>query len=49
VGVAGFEAYPELRVDLGPVDLGLALAVPLVTVAPFLLLRRRGRRGGRDG
>jgi energy-coupling factor transport system permease protein len=48
-GLAGFEAYPELRAGLGPADLGLALAVPLAALAPFLALQRRARRGGGDG
>ena len=47
-GLAGFEAYPLLRADLGLIDAGFALAVAALALAPFagaaLGLRRvRGR------
>lgn len=34
-GLAGFEAYPRLRVDAGPAELLLATALVLVALAPF--------------
>ena len=43
VGVGGFEAYPAISVDADPATLTLALALPVLAVAP--LLGTGGRRG----
>lgn len=39
-GVAGFSAYPLVHVDTGPAVFALALAIPVVALAPFI--DRRG-------
>lgn len=35
-----FTPYPELRIGLAPLDIALALSLPLVAVAPWLVPRR---------
>ena len=41
-GVAGFEAYPRVEVDIDAATLGLAAAVGLLPLVPFALERVRG-------
>jgi energy-coupling factor transport system permease protein len=43
-GVAEFDPYPELALDVGPATLALAAALPVVAALPFA---RRGRMRGR--
>ena len=43
-GVAGFEAYPRVEVDIDAATLGLAAAVGLLPLVPFALERVRGTR-----
>jgi energy-coupling factor transport system permease protein len=45
-GAAGFEPYPSLRAELGVAEVGLALGLAALMLAPFCatLLRRAGRR-----
>jgi energy-coupling factor transport system permease protein len=40
-GIAGFEPYPLVHLDIGPADLAFAGTLPLLAVAPFEAGRRR--------
>ena len=42
-----FTPYPELRLDLAPLDVALALSLPLVALGPWLVPRRWKRRRSR--
>lgn len=45
-GSTGFDAYPRIAIDLGPATIGLALAIPVVMLAPLLAAWRRRRTAG---
>lgn len=40
-GIAAFDPYPLLRADRGPAEAALALILPALTLAPFMLAARR--------
>ena len=42
-GAARFEPYPRLAVDADPATVALALSLPLLAAAPFVLARTRSR------
>ena len=42
-GVGGFDAYPTIALDLDPLTLGFAVALPLLALAPFCAPRELGR------
>jgi energy-coupling factor transport system permease protein len=44
-GLAGFDAYPRLRLDAGPAPIGLALALPALATIPFAADAWSTRRG----
>jgi len=48
VGVASFDAYPRITIDVDAATLLLAVALPALTAAPFALAAAR-RRSGRVG
>jgi energy-coupling factor transport system permease protein len=43
VGLAGFDAYPLLRLEAGPAAVALAASLPLLALAPFAGAARRRR------
>lgn len=50
-GLGGFDAYPVLALDAGPLTLGVAGALPALAMAPFAVtaVRMRRRRSGKGG
>jgi energy-coupling factor transport system permease protein len=46
-GVTGFDAYPRIAIDLGVATIALAVAVPIVLLAPLVPSWLRRRRAGR--
>jgi hypothetical protein len=40
-GIAAFDPYPLLRADWGAPEVGLAVALPAIALAPFALALRR--------
>lgn len=48
-GAGGFDSYPVVAIDLGPATLAFAVAIPLLSAAPFLTPREiRSRIAARE-